>query len=218
LGLAAMPHPPPPPIIKMANALHNRAPGVHHRSASGTTTKHRITPEDPKSRKPRSDSASAISSGAAGGYLTAPRSMLDRVRPTRRDVLLLVSFQLGGGVIAAVASALLPGDSGVGMTAVGLMVGAHAFAHFKQSREPGCFVGSFAHWLAVWAAVAQIAIGVPILAVVVTTQPEVPFGMSAGTFLLVVTAITGPLVYGVTRMGFRLALRFGSRAKTAEPK
>lgn len=145
--------------------------------------------------------------------------MLDGVRPTRRDVLILVAFQLGGGVIAALLAAVLPGDASVGMTAVGLMVGAHAFAHFKQSREPGCFVGSFAHWLAVWAALAQIAIGVPIMAVVVMAQPEVPFGVSTGTFLLVVTAITGPLVYGVTRMGIRMALRFGPRAKTAaEPK
>jgi hypothetical protein len=103
------------------------------------------------------------------------------------------------------------------MIGVGVMSGALAFTQFKEKRDPGRFVGSFSHWLALWSAVAQLAIGLPFLVIVVVTSTNfAPFGVSAGAFVLIVTAIACPLAYGLTRLGIRMGVRLTARARLAK--
>ncbi len=143
--------------------------------------------------------------------------------PRLRDVLWLVGLQIGIGAIATVLLAVLPihGGSGGWTAGLGVIIGAQSFVVLKEKKEPGTLVAPYPHWLAVWAAVAQLFVGALVAIAVAVAQPEVleGLGLGAGVFVLLVAGIAGPLTYGLTRWGLRIGLRAVRRAKpTAAPK
>jgi hypothetical protein len=138
-------------------------------------------------------------------------------KPTLRDVLLLVGLQIGIGAIAGALVAALPihGGSGGWTAGLGVLVGSQAFVIHKEKKEPGRIVGPYAHWLALWAAVAQLVVGALFAIAATVAWPEAieGLGLGAGMFVLIVAAIAGPLTYGFTRWGVRMGLKAAQRAK-----
>ncbi len=138
-------------------------------------------------------------------------------RPTPRDVLLLVGLQIGIGAIAGALVAALPihGGSGGWTAGLGVLVGSQAFVIHKEKKEPGSIVGPYAHWLALWAALAQLVVGALFAIAATVAWPEAieGLGLGASVFVLIVAAIAGPLTYGLTRWGVRMGLKAAQRAK-----
>jgi hypothetical protein len=138
--------------------------------------------------------------------------------PTRRDVLTLVGLQIACGALMTLISRIAGMDGG-GLAGVGVMLGALAFVQMKQQKEPGRFVGPYTHRLALWAAAAQLLIGLPFVVAWVVTED---WGSSSAllkvAFVAVVTLAGGGLGYGVTRLGFRIGLPIATKARPGAPQ
>jgi hypothetical protein len=138
------------------------------------------------------------------------------MKPTLRDVLLVIAFQIGAGMLFAGIQAVLPIDKNPGLSCVAAMCGSMAFVQLKEKRDPGRFVGSYAHQLALRATLLQVAAGLPIAIVLaLTLDPDFAAPFRAVPFLLVVSAIALPVGYLTTRLGFRMGLSAATRGRAA---
>jgi hypothetical protein len=141
------------------------------------------------------------------------------VKPSARDVAILLALQVGLSVVMAAVLALLPFDTGSGswVAGVGIMVGAQAFVQVSAKRHPDGFGPGYAHRLALAAAIGQLVIGGLFAAAVVVADPSIvtKVGMSPAAFVLLIVVVAGPLTYGLTRWGFRTGVRAAARAREA---
>jgi hypothetical protein len=138
------------------------------------------------------------------------------MKPSRRDVVLLLSLQIGGAVVLAALVTLLPMGTGsngwVGL--VGVALGAQSFILFASKRHPDGLDKTYLHWLAVWAALAQGVLGALFggAAVLVFVATGTPLPEYWG-WLVLAGALGIPLAYLVTRLGLRMGLRLAARSK-----
>ena len=142
------------------------------------------------------------------------------MKPTPRDLLLLLGLQVGIGLLMGVVVALLPFGSGSGawVAAVGAMIGAQSFVLFKERKQPGSFVPGFAHRLALGATAGQLVLAGVYAAFFVTPETVHDLGINVGVFLALVVGISAPLAYGLTRWGLRMGLSNVERMKKAADK
>ena len=141
------------------------------------------------------------------------------MKPSARDVAILLALQVGLSAIMAAVLALLPFDTGSRswVAGVGVMVGTQAFAQLSVKRHPDGFGPGYAHRLALAAALGQLVIGGLFAAALVGADPSIvaKLGMRPATFVLVIVVVAGPLTYGLTRWGFRSGLRATARVREA---
>lgn len=141
------------------------------------------------------------------------------MKPSAREVAILLALQVGLSAVMAAVLALLPFDTGSGswVAGVGIMVGAQAFVQLAAKRHPDGFGPGYAHRLALAAAVGQLVIGGLFAAVVVGADASsvAKLGIGPAAFVLVVVGVAGPLAYGLTRWGFRTGVRAVARVREA---
>jgi hypothetical protein len=131
------------------------------------------------------------------------------MRPTWRDVLLLVALQFAASMAITVLLALLRINDGsntwVGI--VGAMIGAQVFAIMREKKRPG-FVPATLHELAFAGSVFEAALGA---AFFLAARKAGIVHLSNGGFVLLM-ALTVLLNYGLTRWGLRLGIRYVAKA------
>ena len=131
------------------------------------------------------------------------------MKPTWRDVLLLVALQFGASMAVSVLLALLRINDGsnswVGI--VGAMIGAQVFAIMREKKRPG-FVPASAHELAAGSSVFEAALG----AVFLLLARKTGLVQISGSGLIMLMTLTVLLNYGLTRWGLRLGIRYVEKA------
>jgi hypothetical protein len=140
------------------------------------------------------------------------------VKPTARDVVLLLALQVCISALGAGILALLPFNAGPGswVGGLGIMVGAQSFVVFKARKHPDAFDGgAYSHRLALYAALGQLALGGLAAVGIAVAAPQVLDSLGVGTvvFILVVAGLAGLLTYGLTRWGFRMGLSALARGR-----
>lgn len=143
------------------------------------------------------------------------------VRPTLRDVLLLLALQVGLGLAIAAIVDLLPVTTRAQnwTTVIGLMVGTQVFATIKERRRPGT-VGSpgFGHHLALRATVGQLLLAALFGAfakIVWPDEVDATVAQLGWGLIGIIACIAVLLCYGVTRAGLSTVLRSLARVKAA---
>ncbi|HLK88566.1 MAG TPA: hypothetical protein VKZ18_01655 [Polyangia bacterium] len=141
------------------------------------------------------------------------------MKPSARDIAILLALQMGISAVMAVLLALLPFDAGSGswVAGVGIIVGSQSFVQLSVKRYPDGFGPGYAHRLGLAAAVGQLVIGGLAAAAVVVGDASVvaKLGISPAAFVLIIVAVAGPLAYGLTRWGFRIGERAAARMRAA---
>jgi hypothetical protein len=131
------------------------------------------------------------------------------MKPTWRDVLLLVALQFGASMAVSVLLALLRINDGsnswVGI--VGAMIGAQVFGIMREKKRPG-FVPASAHELAAGSSVFEAALG----AAFFLAARKAGLVHISGSGFIVLMALTVLLNYGLTRWGLRLGIRYVEKA------
>lgn len=140
------------------------------------------------------------------------------MKPLRRDVLLLLSLQIGYSAGLAALVALFPIGTGSNgwVGPVGSINGALSFIVIASKRHPDGFDKTYLHQLAMWATLAQVLLGVLFgglaLFVFVATGTALP--PHWGWYVL--AGVLGiPLAYLFTRFGFRTGIRLVDRPKAS---
>jgi hypothetical protein len=145
------------------------------------------------------------------------------MKPTLRDVLLLLGLQLGTAAAALVILALLPIPTGSNswIGGVAVLIGGQSFPFIKERKSPGSVATpGFAHRLALAASLGQLMLAAAFAGVVALVAPDDAARIAAqmGWWLAVVVAVSVPLCYGLTRWGLALGLRNLTRAKAIAAK
>jgi hypothetical protein len=131
------------------------------------------------------------------------------MKPTWRDVLLLVALQFGACVAIALLLALLRINDGsnswVGL--VGGIMGAQVFTILRERRRPG-LVAAAAHELALQSTGVEVGIA-GLLLYLMRAQMKVQM---SGSALVLVVGFTMLVNYALTRWGLRMGVRYLARA------
>jgi len=131
------------------------------------------------------------------------------MKPTWRDVLLLVALQFGACVAIALLLALLRINDGsnswVGL--VGGIMGAQVFTILRERRRPG-LVAAAAHELALQSTGVEVGIA-GLLLYLLRAQMKVQM---SGSALVLVVGFTMLVNYALTRWGLRMGVRYLARA------
>jgi hypothetical protein len=131
------------------------------------------------------------------------------MKPTWRDVLLLVVLQFAACIAIALLLALLKINDGsnswVGL--VGGIMGAQIFTILRERKRPG-LVAAAAHELAMQSTGVEVAMA-GLLLLLMRGSLKVPL---SGSALVVVMAFTMLVNYALTRWGLRMGVRYLERA------
>lgn len=132
------------------------------------------------------------------------------MKPTWRDVLLLVALQFAASLAVTLLLAALKINDGsnswVGI--VGAMMGAQVFAILREKKRPG-LVPACAHQLALSSTVVEVSLATGALMAVRRATGQGPLGPGA---ILLVMSLTILINYGLTRTGLRLGIRYVQKA------
>ena len=132
------------------------------------------------------------------------------MKPTWRDVLLLVALQFAASLAVTLLLVALKINDGsnswVGI--VGAMMGAQVFAILREKKRPG-LVPACAHPLALSSALFEVSLGTTVLLLLREAAGQPRLDLASIVFVMALTTLIN---YGLTRTGLRLGIRYVEKA------
>jgi hypothetical protein len=136
------------------------------------------------------------------------------MKPTWRDVMLLVALQAAASLACTLLLAVLGIADGSQnwVSIIGAMMGAQVFGILREKKRPG-FVVAHKHQLALSSTLFQVAIA---LGAVVASKPPAGEAKVSTSTLIVLMSVAGLLSYGLTRWGLRMGIRYVEKSAAEE--